>query len=134
MTNDMTEHTQLEIIAAVVLLGGQLISAWKSIHAASQSDQAAHIAKAAYKIGDLNGQKLDQVHGLVNSEMIKAREMMGKAIQDAAELAYARGYEKGGENARKTSADALVAAAKALPPVIVPSGEPDPNHSGIRRS
>ncbi len=116
----MTEHTQLEIIAAVVLLGGQLISAWKSINAASQSEQAAEIAKAAYKIGDLNGQKLDQVHGLVNSEMIKARELMAKAIHDASELAYARGYEKGGDNARKVSAAALVASAKTMPPVVVP--------------
>ncbi len=122
----MTEHTQLEIIAAVVLLGGQLIAAWKSIHAASQSDQAAQIAKNAYQIGNANGLKLDQVHGLVNSEMIKAREMMAKAISDASELSYARGYEKGGENARKISADALVAAAKALPAVVVPvPGEHD---------
>ncbi len=130
----MTEHAQLEIVAAVVLLGGQIIAAWKSNQAAMRSDQAAEIAGAAYKASNLNGQKLDQVHGLVNSEMANAREMMTKAIQDAAELAYARGYEKGGENARKVSADALVAAAKALPPVIVPPGEPDPDQVGIRRS
>ncbi len=131
----MTEHTQLEIIAAVVLLGGQIIAAWKSIHAASQSGQAADIARAAYKIGDINGQKLDQVHDMVNSEMAKARALMAEAITNAAELAFARGYEKGGDNARKISADALVAAAKALPPAVVPVyKEPDHGLSETRHS
>ncbi len=72
------------------------------------------------------------VHKLVNSEMTLAREEMVKAIGLASDLAFARGYEKGGKDARAISADALVAAAAALPPVIPPKiGEPDPSFSGI---
>ncbi len=61
------------------------------------------------------------VHRLVNSEMVKAREEMVRAINMADDLAYARGYEQGGRAARETSANALVAAAAALPVVIVPA-------------
>ncbi len=63
---------------------------------------------------------LKSVHKLVNSEMITAREEMVKAIGLASDLAFAKGYEKGGKDARTISADALIAAAAALPPVIVP--------------
>ncbi len=65
--------------------------------------------------------KVDGVHSLVNSEMTKSREELVKRLDTVSELAYARGFEEGGRVARHISADTLVAAAKALPSVVVPT-------------
>ncbi len=83
----MTEHVQLELIAALILISGQVLTAWRADIASRRAQLAVENAKiAAEKAGDaskhaseavdigvreraIQSGKLDQVHEAVNGNL-----------------------------------------------------------------
>ena len=109
----MSEHVLLEIVAAIVMVA----TGWLRLRA-MEIEQARQSATTDAKI--------DSVHKIVNSDSTKKDERIAQLeakidrMERTLELAHTRGFIAGGDEARATAAAALVQAAAALPPVIVP--------------
>lgn len=133
----------LELISAAVLISG----GWFKLQELTLASQKAAAAIVETK------EAVGTVHTMINSELSKWKDEVVARMTAEVKLAYAKGLGEGGEKARALAAEALVAAAAALPPVIVSPleakiaentaatqdntarmGEPDPDHVGIRRS
>ncbi len=69
----MTEHIQLELIAALVLIAGQVITAWRADIAARRADvaskQAEKAVTTAVTLGKEQAAAVGLVHDAVNGGM-----------------------------------------------------------------
>ncbi len=73
----MTEHVQLELIAAIVIVAGQIITAWKAntaaVHARNADQNAVKANQVAVVASAQNVRAIEQVHEAVNGGMASQR-------------------------------------------------------------
>lgn len=73
----MTEHVQLELIAAIVIVAGQIITAWRAntaaIHAKNADQNAVRANQVAVVTSAQNVKSIEQIHDAVNGGMAAQR-------------------------------------------------------------
>jgi hypothetical protein len=81
----MTEHVQLEIVAGVLFLGGQIITIWRSDVAAKRANEASRNAEEAARnaaravvtattLGAVHTAAISEVHEAVNGGMAAGKK------------------------------------------------------------